>query len=199
MVKSVEHLHADVGHGVWLLRDRSGDAALLNPVERLRISIRRHDNLAFHVVSVEQSGDLFTRLRLEADKGVYFVSFLADDLRGGVESNTRIALNINHSGDLDVGRAVECIFISPLTLLQIGLAGHAEHNYVAFALEFLGQALSSSEAGLVVVGADEKQPLARGCIRVNRDYGDARGHGLVNTVFEQSSIGNRQEDARGFL
>src|SRR6266853_4638048 len=182
MVKSVEHLHANVGHGVWLLSDRGGDAALLYPVERLRISIHRHDNLPFHVVAVEQSGDLFTGLRLETDKGVNFVFFLADDLGGGIESNTRIALNIDDSGDLDVGRAVERVFVSALTFLQIGLAGHGENNHVAFALEFLRQALSSGEAGLVVVGANEKEPLAGGCVRVDRDYGDASGHGLVNTV-----------------
>src|SRR6266403_4804355 len=122
MVKRVEHLHADVGHGVWLLSDRGGDAALLYPVERLRISIHRHDNLPFHVVAVEQSGYLFSRLRLEADKGVNFVFFLADDLGGGVESNPRIALDIDHAGDLDVGRAIERVLVSALTLLTIGLA-----------------------------------------------------------------------------
>src|SRR6266446_6785335 len=199
MVKSVEHLHADVGHRVWLLSDRGGDAALLYPVERLRISIHRHDNLPFHVVAVEQSGDLFTRLRLEADKGVNFVFFLADDLGGGVESNTRIALNIDDSGDLYVGGAIKRVFVSALTLLQIGLAGHGENNHVAFALKFVGQTLSSGEAGLVVVGADEKEPLAGGCVRVDRDYRDARGHSLIDAVFEQSGIGNGQEDARGFL
>src|SRR6266446_654329 len=199
MIERVEHLHPDVGHGVWLLSDRGSDSALLYPVECLRVCIHRHDNFAFHVVAVEQSGDLFTRLRLKADKGVNFVFFFADDLGSGVESNTRIALNIHDAGDLDVGRAIECVFVSALTLLQIGLAGHGENNHVAFALQFLGKALSSREAGLVVVGADEKEPLAGGCVRVDRDYRDARGHSLIDAVFEQSGIGNGQEDARGFL
>src|ERR1700730_15061547 len=199
MIKSIEHLHADIGHGVRLLRDRGSDSALLYPVECLRVGIYRHDNFAFHAVAVEQSGDLFARLRLEADKGVNFVFFLADDLGGGVESNSRIALDIDHSRDLDVGRAIERVFVSALTLLQIGLAGHGENDHVAFALEFLGQTLSSGEAGLVVVGADEKEPLAGGRVRVDRDYGDARGHGFINAVFEQSGVGHGQEDARGLL
>src|SRR5712671_1857276 len=184
MIKRVEHLHADVGHGVRLLRDRGSDSALLYPVERLRVGIHRHDNFAFHVVAVEQSGNLFARLRLKADKGVNFVFFLADDLGGGVESNPRIALDIDHAGDLDVGRAIERVLVSALTLLKIGLAGHGENNNVAFALELLCQALSSGEPGLIIVGADEKETLAGGCVRVDRDYGDARSDSLINAVFE---------------
>src|SRR6202790_5034322 len=199
MIKRVEHLHADIGHGVRLLCDRGSDSALLYPVECLRVGIHRHDDFAFHTVAVEQSGDLFARLRLEADKGVNFVFFLADDLGRGIESNSRIALDVDHSRDLDVGRAIKRVFVSALTLLQIGLAGHGENNNIAFALKSLGQALPSGEAGLVVVGTDEKESLAGGRVRVDRDYGDARGHSLVNAVFQQSGIGNGQQDARGFL
>ena len=164
MIKCVEHLHADVGHGVRLLRDRGRDSALLDPVERLRIGIHRHDDLAAHVVAVEQSRNLFARLRLKADKGVDLVFFLADDFGGGIESDSGIALDIDHAGDLDVGRAVERVLVAALTILEIGLAGHGENNHVAFALEFLGQALSSDEACLVAVGADKKEPLAGGRI-----------------------------------
>ena len=46
--------------------------------------------------------------------------------------------------------------------------------------------LSAGEAGLVVIGADEKQPLAGGRVRVDRDHRNAGGHGLVDAVFEQS-------------
>jgi len=56
----------------------------------------------------------------------------ADDLCGGVESNARIALDIDHSRDLDVGRALESVLVAGLTILHIGLGGHAENNDVAF-------------------------------------------------------------------
>src|SRR5271169_93316 len=199
MIKSVQHLHADVAHGVRLLRDRGRDLPLLYPVERLRIGVHRHNHLAGHAITIEQSGDLFARLRLQADKGVNFVFLLADNFRGGIKSNSRIALYIDHARDLDVRRTVERVFVAALAILQIGLRGHSENNHVAFALEFLRQAWPSREACLVAVGADKKEPLAGRCIRVHCDYRDARSHRLVDAVLEQSGIGDAQQYARGFL
>ena len=79
-----------------------------------------------------------------------------------------------------------------MTILQVGLSGHGENDNIALALEFLRQALPPNKTGLVVVGTDEKEPLAGRCIRVHCDHGNTRGHRLVNAVFEESGIGNRQ-------
>jgi hypothetical protein len=97
MIKVVEHLHADIGHGVWFLRDGGGDSALLDPVERFWVGVHCYDNFVGHVVAAHR--------RFEADKSVNRVLFFADDLCGGVESNARIALDIDHPRDLEVGRA----------------------------------------------------------------------------------------------
>jgi hypothetical protein len=70
---------------------------------------------------------------------------------------------------------------------------------LAFALKFLRQTLSANEATLVVVRANEKEPLAGGGVRVDRENGDTPGNGLINAVFEQGRIRNGQQDARGFL
>jgi hypothetical protein len=118
--------------------------------------------LSVHVVAVEHTGDLFTQLRFEADQSVNHVLFFADDLCGGVESNARIALDIDLPRDLDVGRALESVLVAALTILHIGLGGHAENNDVAFALKILRQTLSANEATLVVVRANEKSRLQAG-------------------------------------
>lgn len=123
------------------------------------------------MVAVEHTGDLLTQLRFEADQSVNHVLFFADDLCGGVESNARIALDIDHPRNLDVGRALESVLVAALTILHIGLGGHAENNDVAFALKILRQTLSANEATLVVVRANEKEPLAGGGVRVDRENG----------------------------
>src|ERR1700722_4016366 len=36
VIQDVQHLHAHKGHGIWLLGNRGGDAALLDPIKGVR-------------------------------------------------------------------------------------------------------------------------------------------------------------------
>ena len=103
VVQIVEHLHADKGHGVGLLRDGGRDAVFLDPLQRFRVRVHRHHNLAGDVVAVEHSGHFLPRLRLQAHEGIDLIFFFADDLGGGIEGDARIALNVDHARDLDAG------------------------------------------------------------------------------------------------
>jgi hypothetical protein len=98
-----------------------------------------------------------------------------------------------------LGEQLESVLVAGLTILHIGLGGHAENNDVAFAFKFLRQTLSANEATLVVVRANEKEPLAGGGVRVDRENGDTRCNGLINAVLEEGRIRNGQQDARGIL
>jgi hypothetical protein len=57
----------------------------------------------------------------------------------------------------------------------------------------------ANDATLEVVRANEKEPLAGGGVRVDRENGDTRCNGLINAVLEQGRIRNGQQDARDFL
>ena len=132
-------------------------------------------------------------------KAVDFVALFADDLSGRIESNAGIALDVDDARDLDLGRLREGVFVSAQAILQVRLVGHGKDDDVALTFEFLRQTLSASEPGLIIVGADEEEPLARGRVGINRDYGDAGGHRLVDAVFEQRCIGHGQQNAGRFL
>ena len=57
-----------------------------------------------------------------------------------------IALDIDDARDLDVGRARQRVFVSAQAILQVGLIGHGEDHNIAFAFEFLRQALSAGKS-----------------------------------------------------
>jgi hypothetical protein len=78
------------------------------------------------VVAVEHASDFLSRLRLQTDEGIHLIFFFADDLRRGIEGDARIALDIDHTRDLDVGRALERIAIAAQAVLHIVLVGHGE-------------------------------------------------------------------------
>src|SRR5579884_940718 len=119
MIKIVEHLHADKCHGVRFLRDRGGDDAFLNPVERLLISVHSDHRFSTDVIAVEDSRDFLSRLCFEANKTVDLVALLAHNLSGGVESDTWITLNVDDSADLDLRSLGERVFVAAQAILQV--------------------------------------------------------------------------------
>jgi len=64
-------------------------------------------------------------------------------------------------------------------------------------VEFLGEAFSTDDADLVVVGADEEQAFALGGVGVERDDGDAVRDSLVDAGPEEGGVGDGDEDAGG--
>ena len=63
----------------------------------------------------------------------------------------------------------------------------------------LNQALPAHQSSLIIIGADEKQAPARGCVRVDRDDRNASVNRTVNPVFHCIRIGNRDKNACGPL
>src|ERR1700740_1402312 len=112
MIESVEHLHADKGHGVRLLGDRSHDDALLDPVEGFLIGVHRDHHFPGHMITVEHARDFLAGLRFEAYEGVDLVTLLANDLRRGIESDAWVALNIYNAGNLDSRRLGQRFFVT---------------------------------------------------------------------------------------
>src|SRR5579872_7225019 len=199
MIKIIEHLHADEGHGVRLLSDRGGDDTLLNPIKRVLVCIHCDDGLSGDVIAIEHASDFFSGLRFETDKAVNLVAFLAYDLSRRVESDPRIALNVDDASNFDFRRAGERVFVAAQTILQVRLVGHGEDDHVALALQLLRQAKSAGESRLIIVGTDEEQALARWSIGVNRDDRDAGRDRLVDAVFQYSRIGYTEQDAGRLL
>ena len=112
MIQIVEHLHADKGHGVRLLRDGGCNHALLYPVECLLVGVHRDHHFPGHVIAVEHSRDFFARLRFQTYKSVDLVAFFSNDLRGRIECNAWVALNIDNAGNLDARRLGQRLFVT---------------------------------------------------------------------------------------
>src|SRR5262249_44619870 len=70
---------------------------------------------------------------------------------------------------------------------------------ITFTVQRLREALAPRKARLIIVGADEEQPLARRGIGIKCDHGYTRRNRLVDTVFQSISVCNRKQDARCFL
>ena len=68
---------------------------------------------------------------------------------------------------------------------------------VALAVHFLGQSLPANLSGVVIVGSYKKEPLAGGRVGVHGDDRNAGCHRLVNIVFQQAGIGDRNQNSRG--
>ena len=155
--------------------------------------------LPVNVIAVENAGDFLSRLRFQTDEGIDLIFFFADDLGGGIEGDARVALDIDHARDLDVGRALERITIAAQTVLHVVLIGHGKYHDVAFALQLLRQAQTSGHSDLIVIGTDEEKPLARGSVGIHGDDRNSSGDRLVDAVFEQRGIGNAEQNAGSFL
>jgi hypothetical protein len=120
-------------------------------------------------------------------------------LRCGIEGDAWIALYIDHARDLDTRRTLDRIAIAVQPVLHVVLVGHGEYHDVAFALQFLSQALPSGQPELIVIGADEEEPLAGGRVRIHGDYGNSGRDGLVDAVFQQYRIGYTKQNSSRFL
>ena len=199
MMQSIQHLQPYEGHRIGLLRNRRDNPVLLNPIQRFRIGIHGHHNLAaLHVGAVHHFGHFFPGLRFQAHERLHVIFSLAQHGFRLVESNARIALNINLLRDLDA-RTRQRIFVAAQPVLQIRLARHREHNHVALTFQFLGQPFSANHPHLIVIGADKKQSLAGWRIRVHRDHRNPRRYRAVDAVLQQSGIGHCQQDSTRLL
>ncbi len=199
VVEVIQHFQANEGHCVRLLRDRSGNYAFLNPIQRIGISVEGHNDFVLHTVIAEHSGYFFAGLRLQTDECVHFVFFLSNNRGCRIERNSRIALDIDHPHDFDLCILFQAVAISAQTLFHIGLARHCKYHYVALVLQFLDKALSSHQSCLVVVGSDEEQPLTQGRIGIHRNDRDSSADGAVNVILHQLGISHRNQDAGRLL
>src|ERR1700693_662876 len=111
VIQVVQHLHAHKCHGVWLLGNRGGDAALLDPIQSVRIGIHSHYNFSRDLIAVKYAGHFFARLRLETDEGIDLILFLTDNLRSRIERDARIALDVDDARYFN-SSAVESILVT---------------------------------------------------------------------------------------
>ncbi len=65
-----ERLETDVSHGVRLLGDGGGDAAILDVGERVLIAIHGDEGAVGCIGALEYLRDCFARIRFQADEGV---------------------------------------------------------------------------------------------------------------------------------
>ena len=92
---------------VGLLRNRSGDHALLDPIERFLVGIHRHHNLSSHVIAIEHARHFFAGLRFQTNECVDLVTLFSDNLGRRIKGDSGIALNIDDPRDLDVRSATK--------------------------------------------------------------------------------------------
>src|SRR5207237_5342475 len=124
---------------------------------------------------------------------------ISNELRGGVECDAGIALDIDDASDLDSGSCLQRFAIAAQPLTHIAVARDGEHRHVALSVEFFCQALTADQPGLVIVRADEEKALSGWRIGVDRDYGDARGNGTINVIFHQGRIDYGDQNSGGLF
>ena len=82
----------------------------------------------------------------ETDEGVDLIFFFPQDLGGGVESDARVALDVDDTRDLDLWMRFERVAVAAEALSHVGLLGHGEGDDIAFPFEFRREALACPSA-----------------------------------------------------
>jgi len=112
-----------------------------------------------------------------------------DDFTGFVESNPWITLDVHHFYNLDSGILAEREFVAIQPFHQVRLSWHGEDHDVTLTVDLLGRHTASHHARLVVVGANEQQPLTAGRVGVQRDHRNSRADGCVDVALQKRRIG----------
>src|SRR6185295_5306758 len=94
----------------------------------------------------------------------------ADDLHGLVESNARVAVNIDDLDNFDLGMASKDRLIAFESFLEVGLVWHCEDHHVSFAHQMLHGDFASHYSSLIVVRANKQQSPATGRVRIESDH-----------------------------
>src|SRR5450755_1585659 len=189
MVQGVQRRYAYEAHGKRLLRDRAGDAVLLDPSQRWLVGVHRHDYLAANLVSVEHIGHLRAGDGLQANESIDLVDdLLVHQLLSVIKSDARIASDIDGFHDLDSQVAFKAVVVAMQAVLQIGLLWHGKNHHVAFALQLRHGHLSAHQTRSVIVGSYEGQPLARGRVGIDRDYRDALSNRGIDIRLDHRGI-----------
>ena len=83
--------------------------------------------------------------------------------------------------------------------MQVGLFRHGEDHDIAFAVQLPREPLAAGDTRLIIVRANEKQPLTAGRVGVHGDDRYTGGNRFIDIALHQLWIGTRHQNPRRFL
>src|SRR5207244_2165029 len=92
--------------------DGGHNHASAHPFQSVGIGVHRHDGLVLDAVVTEHGGHFLAALGFQAHEPVHLVAFFADNFGGAVKRNPRIALDVHHAHNFDLGSTFQCIAIA---------------------------------------------------------------------------------------
>ena len=187
VVQVVSKLQGVIGHHVRFLRDRRGDPAPVDPIQRLRVLIESNDR-DLYVQAMQRFRRTRTAGSFQADDAV--------DFRLGFQQcghivirDARITLIINCLDDLHTWVFLQRVGHSSGTLVQVQLAGDGNDHYLSLAFHNVCHSLGAFTARAVIVRANEHHALRIGGVRIHRNHRNTLGNGSVYGVLKQFGTG----------
>ena len=197
VVGFVQHLEAEVAHGVRALRDGRVDDAGFDEREGVRVDVHGNQGAVREMVALEGFGDGFAALGFKTDESIDFLGAgAASVLQGAIQRGVVAGAGVDDSSDPDAGVVGEKLLVTLEALFEVGLVGDGEEDDVALAAQSADKATSTNAASFDVVRANEEQTAAEGAVRVDGDHRNACGHGLINHWLEQWAVRGGDKNAR---
>ena len=112
VIEVVEHLQADIGHGVRLLGNGGRNHSAANELQGIGIGVHRQDHLVGDFVLAQDGRNFLAPESIQAHKRVHLVFLFAKNLSGGIKRDSRISRHVDDAGDLDLRMAIQRCAIS---------------------------------------------------------------------------------------